>query len=123
MSTEIEKDAIWLKKQRNRLALAVAELAKIVTIANFDYPESPKYYIEFEIGMAGNSIVLRVADTETHSTIECIDIWCISSVMYVGFHLDKEALEERAVAFLKDIARMKLCINKYVKLNNNQGEI
>ena len=121
--TEIEKNAEWLKKQRNHMGLAVTELAKILTIANLDRPALPRYFIFFDISMAGNCICLRVCDSKDFSTVEQIQLYNIRSVMSVESHLNKERIEDRIVGFLREIARMKLCINKYLKLNKKKVKV
>lgn len=114
--TVTEKNAEWIKQQRKRMMTAVSELAGILAAANFDKTSHPKYSIEFEMGMSGNCIEIRVYDD--NDVVEKIDYWNMNGILDERFLLfNKGYIEEKVTAFLRDIARMKLCAEKYIKLN------
>lgn len=117
--TITEKNAEWIKQQRKRMMTAVSELAGILAAANFDMVSHPKYSIEFEMGMSGNCIKIRVYDD--NDVVEKIDYWNMNGILDERFLLfNKGYIEEKVTAFLRDIARMKLCAEKYIKLNQQK---
>ena len=119
--TITEKNAEWIKQQRKRMMTAVSELAGILAAANFDLVSSPKYLIEFELGMSGNCIEIRVYDD--NDVVEKIDYWNMNCILDDPFGaLNKGYIEEKVTAFLREIARMKLCAEKYIKLNQQKQE-
>jgi len=117
--TEIEKTAEWLKSERLALVKLSNEINTIVFAQNLKCVDNAKYYLEYNVGMSGNLIELRIVDATSCNTIEKIDIWCLASIFeyaYFGF-TDTEKVKENVINAKLTLKSMKKLAEKYIKLN------
>ena len=117
--TEIEKTAEWLKNERLALVKLSNEINSLVFTQNLKCVDSAKYYLEYNVGMCGNLIELRIADAISCNAIEKIDIWNLASIFeYEGFgYTGNEKVKENVINAKLKLKSMKKLAEKYIKLN------
>ena len=117
-TTTTEQNAEWLRNRRNAMIKAINNVVSIVATENFKSYNSSKFNLEFNIGTSGNCVELRVYGRDDCELQIKIDYWNMSEIMEENlFYFDKEKIDIRVNAFLKETNKMKITALKYAKLN------
>lgn len=118
-TTNIEKDAEWLKAQRTAIAKAINEVVTIVTYENLEPRYDHKYHLIFEQSMSGNFFLIRIYKQGEDSFEDKHEFWLMSSVFeYSTPFFSKERVQIEVTKILDAAKIMKQKALYYSKLNN-----
>lgn len=116
MVTQLEKEAQKIKDKRNKIVALVNKINKAVFLHNLSAHSGRKFDIRYSICTAGNLIELDIYDIVTHTKIDFVDVWLLSSY-FKGqdyfYRVDMKAVEDLENK-LEDMYKLAI---KYIKLN------
>lgn len=113
--TQIEKDALWVKSQRKKLAKQISSISAFVA-EQILKAENVKYNLSFEASTTG-FIELMIFTGNPVEIIDRSSTWCLDSVFQSGFLLPKESIESDIEKASQKIEEVMAMAKKYVKLN------
>ncbi len=115
----LEKLADWIKTERNSLIKLSNEINSLVFSHNLSMSESPKFYIEYRTGMAGNLIELLIYDPNSFNQIDKREIWCLNRIFerHIEMFSTEEHIKENVKKAKEELRDMKELAKKYINLN------